>query len=98
MFDDTGRFPPVETNHAWNAVKIDHDQWKLIDCCWGAGNVNEGVNLGTRARRLISRFTEMLILSSLLPKFVSPAREDFTALRTLRPAHFFRADGRARQS
>lgn len=32
---------PVEySTHAWNAVKIDNGEWKLIDCCWGAGNVN----------------------------------------------------------
>lgn len=31
--------PPFDANHAWNAVKIDGDQWKLIDCCWGAGHV-----------------------------------------------------------
>lgn len=31
--------PPEESNHAWNAVKIDHGEWKLIDCCWGAGNI-----------------------------------------------------------
>jgi hypothetical protein len=28
------------SGHAWNAVRIDHGEWKLIDCCWGAGNVN----------------------------------------------------------
>ncbi len=32
--------PPQSGNHAWNAVKIDKGEWKLIDCCWGAGNVN----------------------------------------------------------
>lgn len=31
--------PPFNSNHAWNAVKIDDDRWKLIDCCWGAGHV-----------------------------------------------------------
>ncbi|KAF2746211.1 hypothetical protein M011DRAFT_495048 [Sporormia fimetaria CBS 119925] len=25
--------------HAWNAVRIDDGEWKLIDPCWGAGNV-----------------------------------------------------------
>ncbi|KAL1998952.1 hypothetical protein VTN02DRAFT_5283 [Thermoascus thermophilus] len=29
--------PPFESNHAWNAVKIDGGYWKLIDSCWGAG-------------------------------------------------------------
>jgi hypothetical protein len=31
--------PEFKSNHAWNAVRIDHGEWKLIDCCWGAGNV-----------------------------------------------------------
>lgn len=31
--------PPFSCGHAWNAVRIDHGEWKLIDCCWGAGNV-----------------------------------------------------------
>lgn len=30
-----------ESNHAWNAVKI-NGEWKLIDCTWGAGRVDEG--------------------------------------------------------
>lgn len=32
--------PAEYSTHAWNAVKIDNGEWKLIDCCWGAGNVN----------------------------------------------------------
>lgn len=32
--------PAEYSTHAWNAVKIDNGYWKLIDCCWGAGNVN----------------------------------------------------------
>ncbi|KAI9373027.1 hypothetical protein BJX61DRAFT_409115 [Aspergillus egyptiacus] len=32
--------PPYDaTGHAWNVVRIDHGQWKLIDACWGAGHV-----------------------------------------------------------
>jgi thiol-disulfide isomerase/thioredoxin len=32
--------PPEDVGgHAWNAVKIDHAEWKLLDACWGAGNV-----------------------------------------------------------
>eukprot|EP01135_Chromosphaera_perkinsii_P003147 Nk52_evm36s236 gene=Nk52_evmTU36s236 len=27
--------------HAWNRVLID-DEWKLVDCCWGAGFVENG--------------------------------------------------------
>ena len=33
--------PPEDpSGHAWNAVRIDNGYWKLIDCCWGAGNVS----------------------------------------------------------
>ncbi|GAB7358174.1 hypothetical protein MBLNU230_g0328t1 [Neophaeotheca triangularis] len=31
--------PRFNSNHAWNAVLIDNNEWKLIDSCWGAGNV-----------------------------------------------------------
>ncbi|KAF2502221.1 hypothetical protein BU16DRAFT_497797 [Lophium mytilinum] len=34
--------PPFNAGHAWNAVRIDGGEWKLIDCCWGAGNVGGG--------------------------------------------------------
>lgn len=39
--------PPFASTHAWNAVKIDGGEWKLIDSCWGAGHIgcqnkNEG--------------------------------------------------------
>jgi hypothetical protein len=32
--------PPFSSNHAWNVVLIDNGQWKLIDSCWGAGDVS----------------------------------------------------------
>jgi protein disulfide-isomerase-like protein len=31
------------SGHAWNAVRIDGGEWKLIDACWGAGNVGNEV-------------------------------------------------------
>lgn len=39
--------PAFDSNHAWNAVRIDNGEWKLLDACWGAGHVgcqlrNEG--------------------------------------------------------
>ncbi|KAI0100349.1 hypothetical protein GGR51DRAFT_532617 [Nemania sp. FL0031] len=38
-----GQAPPPRdaTGHAWNAVRIDNGEWKLIDACWGAGSVSE---------------------------------------------------------
>ncbi|KAK4121749.1 hypothetical protein N657DRAFT_647952 [Parathielavia appendiculata] len=27
------------TGHAWNAVRIDGGEWKLVDACWGAGHL-----------------------------------------------------------
>ncbi|ROT40605.1 hypothetical protein SODALDRAFT_376385 [Sodiomyces alkalinus F11] len=35
------RPPPRKVDgHAWNAVRIDGGEWKLLDSCWGAGNVS----------------------------------------------------------
>jgi hypothetical protein len=31
--------PPYKSTHAWNAVKIDNGEWKLVDPCWGAGHL-----------------------------------------------------------
>ncbi|RDW91834.1 hypothetical protein BP5796_01228 [Coleophoma crateriformis] len=36
--------PPCNpSGHAWNAVRIDNGEWKLLDACWGAGNVGNQV-------------------------------------------------------
>ncbi|TVY40921.1 Protein disulfide-isomerase [Lachnellula subtilissima] len=36
--------PPCNpAGHAWNAVRIDGGEWKLLDSCWGAGNVGNQV-------------------------------------------------------
>lgn len=32
--------PKFDVGHAWNAVRIDNGEWKLLDPCWGAGVVN----------------------------------------------------------
>ncbi|KAK4145799.1 uncharacterized protein C8A04DRAFT_10259 [Dichotomopilus funicola] len=34
--------PPDPTGHAWNSVRIDAGEWKLIDACWGAGALCDG--------------------------------------------------------
>ncbi|TXT07494.1 hypothetical protein VHUM_03214 [Vanrija humicola] len=31
--------PPFDPNHAWNAVRLESG-WKLVDACWGAGNID----------------------------------------------------------
>ncbi|WOO80755.1 Kyphoscoliosis peptidase [Vanrija pseudolonga] len=31
--------PRMDSNHAWNAVRIEGG-WKLVDACWGAGNID----------------------------------------------------------
>ena len=34
--------PPEDASgHAWNVVRIDGGEWKLIDVCWGAGHIND---------------------------------------------------------
>lgn len=32
--------PTEYSTHAWNCVRVDNGEWKLIDTCWGAGNVS----------------------------------------------------------
>lgn len=33
--------PRNPSGHAWNAVRIDGGEWKLLDPCWGAGNLKD---------------------------------------------------------
>ncbi|KAI5368004.1 Putative transglutaminase, Thioredoxin domain, Thioredoxin-like superfamily [Septoria linicola] len=40
--------PPYKSDHAWNVVKIDGGEWKLVDSCWGAGNVDGGTQSYTK--------------------------------------------------
>lgn len=76
--------PAQNTNHAWNAVKIDNGEWKLIDCCWGAGNISG------KGQPYNKDFT---------PKFFTMDNNEF-GLRHFpsNPNHFFRTDGRAQLS
>lgn len=37
--------PPKPDGHAWNAVRIDGGEWKLLDACWGAGHICGNNNL-----------------------------------------------------
>ncbi|KAH7328023.1 hypothetical protein B0I35DRAFT_416348 [Stachybotrys elegans] len=36
--------PPKPDGHAWNAVRIDGGEWKLLDACWGAGSLDSSTN------------------------------------------------------
>lgn len=72
--------PPKSSNHAWNAVKIDNGEWKLIDPCWGAGHV-EGAGRPYQRSFNPTKFTE--------------TNEEFGLSHfPSDPMHFYRADGR----
>lgn len=72
--------PPQSSGHAWNAVKIDNGEWKLIDPCWGAGNVS---GKGQPYNRQFS------------PSHFTKSNEDFGLTHfPNNQAHFFRNDGR----
>lgn len=79
---DKNRIPPPNpTGHAWNAVRLDDGQWKLIDCCWGAGHIRGGT------QQYFAEFD---------PKRFTQSNEDFGIDHfPEKPGHFFRADGRA---
>lgn len=72
--------PPEDSNHAWNAVKIDGGEWKLIDTCWGAGHISGAGQPYTK------KFS---------PRQFTMSNEEF-GLRHFpsNKSHFFRADGR----
>lgn len=74
--------PPANpTGHAWNAVRIDGGDWKLLDACWGAGNVCD-----KRAERYEKRFS---------PDMFTMDNETFGERHfPENPRHFFREDGR----
>jgi hypothetical protein len=72
--------PPFSTGHAWNAVRIDGGQWKLIDPCWGAGAV-QGTGMP-----YIQRFDPT--------NFTKPNDEFGLTHFPANKEHFFRDDGR----
>ncbi|KAI9840387.1 MAG: hypothetical protein M1837_001645 [Sclerophora amabilis] len=68
------------SGHAWNAVKIDGGEWKLIDPCWGAGSV------GGPGKPYTKRFA---------PCFFTMDNVEFGLRHFPRNKdHFFRHDGR----
>lgn len=73
--------PPYDpSGHAWNAVKIDGGQWKLIDACWGAGAVDD------QTQTYIKRFEPYM--------FTIPNEEFGLKHFPKNKDHFFRSDGR----
>ena len=76
--------PPESSNHAWNVVKIDNGEWKLIDCCWGAGNI------AGKGKPYNRDFT---------PRWFTMSNNDF-GLRHFpsNKSQFYRTDGRAQIS
>lgn len=61
-------------------MKIDNGEWKLIDCCWGAGNVNG------KGQPYNKSFT---------PSFFTISNIEFgTRHFPQNKSHFFRSDGR----
>lgn len=72
--------PPKSAGHAWNAVKIDNGEWKLIDPCWGAGNVSG------KGQPYNKQFS---------PSHFTKSNEDFGLTHyPNNQDHFFRNDGR----
>ena len=53
------KFPTFESNHAWNAVKLENGKWHLIDPCWGAGHVGPG------SRAYVKQFNSFFFCSSV---------------------------------
>lgn len=50
--------PKKASGHAWNAVRIDGGEWKLLDSCWGAGHID------TKAQKYNRKFTPIQFVSS----------------------------------
>jgi len=72
--------PKNATGHAWNAVRIDDGEWKLIDACWGAGHLDS--NTGQQKQEYN-------------PGQFTKSNEDFGASHFPQDSrHFFRSDGR----
>jgi len=71
--------PPLNPRHAWNAVRIDGGRWKLVDPCWGAGNVGD------------QKYNKAFNPFQFTASNETFGRRHFPK----DPAHFFRDDGRA---
>lgn len=81
-------------SHSWNAVRID-GQWKMLDCTWGAGYINED-------KKFVYKFREYYFLAKpenfIYTHFPSEAKyqflkkplteQEFVSLPNLRPGFF----------
>jgi hypothetical protein len=85
---------PDESNHTWNAVKI-NGEWKLIDCTWGAGKVEddhayrkeyEPYYFFTKPEEFVYRHFPKEKLWQLLPRPIS--RQEFLNLPLAGPIFF----------
>ncbi|KAI9810540.1 MAG: hypothetical protein M1827_006213 [Pycnora praestabilis] len=77
--------PPFSTGHAWNAVRIDNGQWKLIDACWGAGNVSGSGGKGNGSGSYTKAFKP--------ERFIQDNEEFGLDHFPSDDTYFFRADG-----
>jgi hypothetical protein len=72
--------PPYKAGHAWNAVRIDGGEWKLIDSCWGSGHVQG------KGMPYVAKFT---------PEYFSMSNEEFGIKHFPgNREHFFLSGGR----
>ena len=51
------RFKNKQPNHQWNCVNLD-GVWKLVDCCWGSGYIDETCGDFVQASRNLYCFTD----------------------------------------
>jgi len=73
--------PPTAPNHAWSAVRIDGGEMKLLDACWGAGNVCD-----KRTERYEKKFDPVHFIET---------NEEFGRRHYPEDSrHFYRKDGR----
>lgn len=75
-----GQRPPPRdpSGHAWNAVRIDNGEWKLLDACWGAGHLCNDLYKQEFSPSMFSLSNELFGLKH----FPKDSR------------HFYRSDGR----
>lgn len=70
---------PEVTGHAWNVVRIDNGEWKLIDPCWGAGHIAD----------------DQTFHKSFHPEWFCMSNEEFGLKHyPQNKGHFYRSDGR----